>query len=139
MDDVTGSDGTILYDRGINDDLYQVWRNDGEIGYVQLAFRIIVEAMYDLICGDPEAVLSASQFFYGTMFDTVEAKDEDEEGYGEKDDIDWQTGSLYPIYAQILGYNKGTLPILVEKHRNSHVSLRDVENLRNLYTVMATI
>lgn len=131
---------SILYDVGLNDDPFSVWRNSYHIGYVQLSFRIIVEAMYDLICGSPNDILSASIFFYGRMYKLSDLKDKEREPYGKEDDpVDYSTGSLYPIYAEILGYDSDTLPKLVMKHRTGNVSAEDVENLRNLYTVMVTI
>lgn len=137
MSDETEVVSSLKYDSGLNDDPFTIWRNSDGIGWVQLSFRIIVEAMYDLICGAHDDILSASTFFYGTMYTLDDIEKEEKEPYGEE--ADYTTGSLYPLYAEILGYDEGTLPVLVEKHKKGNVTTADVENLRNLYTVMATI
>lgn len=140
MNDETDVLNSVPYNVGINQDSFSVWRNDGDIGYVHFCFRIIVEACYDLICGTHDDILSASVFFYGIMYEPekIKPKTQDEEGYGKEDEpVDYSTGSLYRLYAQILGYT--SLPEIVVKHRNGRVTTKDVENLRSLYTVMATI
>jgi hypothetical protein len=130
MDDSVSS---LAYDLGINEDVFQVWRDSGHIGFIHICFRILVEAMYDLICGDPDAILSASVFFYGQPVEP----DTDREPYDVEPDH--STGSFYNFYARVLGNYSGVLPPLVVKYRNQQVSQREIEALRNLYTVMATI
>jgi hypothetical protein len=126
---------TIDYNPGINSDRYAVWRNDDDIGYVQLAFRIIVEAVYDLLCGSHDDMLSASVFFYGKMYNEPI---EDAESYGDETaDVDWSTGSMYPVYASIIGYDG--LPEIVKRHREGKVRISEAEKIRNLYTTMMTI
>jgi hypothetical protein len=100
---------------GINQDRFSVWRNDGHVGYVHLAMKVVTEAIYDLILGDRDDMISAAIFFYGD-----------------------ETESLYWLWAEILGYNN-RLPELVEKYATGHVSQEDVEYLRNLCTVVKTI
>jgi hypothetical protein len=132
MDDNNGV-FSLAYDLGVNDDMFQVWRDSGHIGFVQMCFRILVEAMYDLVCGDPDTILSASVFFYGTPVEP----DEDREPYSTEPDP--STGSFYKFYARVLGNYDGTLPPLVVKYRNQQVAQKEIDALRNLYTVMATI
>lgn len=179
---------TILYteENDQNKDSFEIWRNSDDIGYVQLAFRIIVEAIYDLILGTPDEILSASWFFFGEMISSPIEPDTDCRKRTEElcyrfikdrnicifplprySDIveyvhlnhtspvgelsEWheyilnkeydydldETRSLYGFYAEVLGYNRETLPLLVKKSRKGLVKRDDVENLRNLYTVMA--
>lgn len=136
---------------GVNSDPFSVWRDTdddysvGSIGYVHLAFRIIVEALYDLICGTHDQMLSASVFFYGKMYSLDDLKLEREKYKEERSDpadtmagVEWDTGSLYPLWASILGMDENTLPELAIKHREGIISQDDVENLRKLYTVMVT-
>lgn len=107
---------TIPYHVGINADAWFGWRNDHDIGYVQLAFKVIVEAMYDLVLGDTDDHTSASFFFFG----------------GKED-------SLYWLWAEVLGIPENQLPTLVNKYKTGHVKERDVEWIRNLCTTMKTI
>lgn len=107
---------TIPYWVGINADPWELWRNSSHIGYVQLAFKVITEAMYDLVLGDADDHLSASFFFYGSKED-----------------------SLYWLWAGVLGIPENKLPLLVEKHRDGHVEQADLEWIRNLCTTMKTI
>ena len=104
------------YDAGINDDLYAVWRNDDDIGYIQLAFKVVTEAMYDLILGDYSDMMSAHYFFFGN-----------------------EEESLYSLWAKVLGFDDQKLPDIVIKHRNGHVPEEDVEKLRNMCTTIKTI
>lgn len=106
---------SVNYTNGINNDRFSVWRNNGHIGYVHLAMKVVTEAIYDLILGDRDDMISAAIFFYG---------DEEE--------------SLYWLWAEILGYNS-RLPRLVEKLSEGQVSQEDVEYIRNLCTVVKTI
>lgn len=138
---------TISYDRGINDDPYSSWRNNDSVGYVHLAYRIIVEALYDLICGTHDQMLSASIFFYGTMYTIEEVLGEERESYTEeKSDptdtmagVDWSTGSMYPVWATVLGLDKNKLPRLAEMHRKGIIiPQKEVDDLRKLYTIMVT-
>ncbi len=103
------------YDSGINDDPYSVWRNAGDIGYVQLAFKVVTEAIYDLIAGDHNLHMSASYFFFGEA------------------DID----SMYWLWARILGTDE--MPMIVLKHQRGQVSQQDVEDIRNMCTTIKTI
>lgn len=112
MDDVF----TLPFDIGINNDRYEVWRNADDIGYVQLAFKIITEAMYDLVLGDIDDHESACFFFFGNP-----------------------EASTYKLWARVLGIDENTLPPIVEKFRRGQVSQRDIENIRNLCTTMKTI
>lgn len=109
------SSRSVNYDEGVNDDPYITWRNSGNIGYVQLAFKVVTEAMYDLILGNYNDMVSAHYFFYG---------DEEE--------------SHYKIWSKILG-QEGILPEIVINHRNGYVSQEDVERLRNMCTTVKTI
>lgn len=54
---------------GINDDRYKVWRQgeQSEIGHVHLAFKIIIQALYDFFHGNPEEMVSAALFFFGSQ------------------------------------------------------------------------
>jgi hypothetical protein len=106
--------GATSYDEGVNNDRYAIWRNSGNIGWVQLAFKVVTEAIYDLILGTRDDMISASVFFYG---------DEDE--------------SLYWLWAEVLGYTE--LPEIVERHRIGYVTEEDAENIRKLCTVVKTI
>jgi hypothetical protein len=143
------------YDEGINDDPFAIWREDdsgdseysvGSIGYVHLAFRIIVEALYDLICGTHDQMLSASIFFFGDMYTLDDLRDMERELYNEERSdpsdtmagVEWSTGSLYPVWATILGMDENTLPELAIRHRKGIISQDDVDDLRKLYTVMVT-
>lgn len=107
---------TLPYDMGINADIYAIWRNDGDIGYVQMAFKVLVEAMYDLVLGDSKDHESASWFFFG----------------GESE-------SYYQMWARSIGIPDGELPTLVKKFRAGQVSQQDLEDIRNLCTTMKTI
>lgn len=113
MDDVIN---TLPYNVGINADSWQMWRNDGDIGYIQLAFKVFVEALYDLILGEADNHISASYFFFG---------DEDE--------------SLYKMWATALGIKGDELPLIVERYKVGHVTQEDVELVRTLCTTMKTI
>jgi len=115
---------SIPYHVGINADKWEIWRNSGEIGFVQLAFKIIVEAMYDLILGEVEDHISASYFFFGTP-GTI--------------DKDCEADSLYWLWAEILGIESDRLPVLVEKYKTGHVTQKDMNDIRNLFTVIKTI
>ena len=44
-------------------DRFGTWRNSNDMGYVYLAFAIIIRAVKDLVYGDEELVLSAKSFF----------------------------------------------------------------------------
>lgn len=112
--DVSKNYQTIPYNVGINADQWEGWRNSGDIGFVQLAFKIIVEAMYDLVLGETDDHISASYFFFGSNED-----------------------SLYNLWASVIGY-KG-LPRLVKKYTTGHVTQKDIEEIRNLCTTMKTI
>lgn len=103
------------YDAGINDDPYSVWRNAGDIGYVQLAFKVVTEAIYDLIAGDHDLHTSASYFFFGK----------------EGESLYWT------LWAKILGRTE--LPDIVLKHQRGQVSQQDVEDIRNMCTTIKTI
>ncbi|PID85723.1 MAG: hypothetical protein CSB13_06615 [Chloroflexi bacterium] len=111
------------YDDGINDDSFQVWRNSGDIGYVHLAMKIVTEAMYDLVLGDYEDMLSAHYFFFG---------DRTCDPSSDKD-------SLICIWNQVLGRDEGDLPELVERYQEGFVDQADLERVRNLCTVVKTI
>ena len=102
------------YDTGINNDSYVSWRNSGDIGYVQLAFKVITEAIYDLIAGDHNQIMSAHFFFYGE-----------------------ESESLYRVWAMVLGNTD--LPIIVKRYKLGQVSQEDVEYIRNLCTTVKTI
>ena len=105
-----------IYDAGINDDIFQVWRNSGDIGYVHLAMKVITEAMYDLVLGERDDHISASFFFFGD-----------------------RSESYYWLWSQLLGMSDGELPDLVKKHRDGYVDQQDLEDIRNLCTVVKTI
>lgn len=111
------------YDLGINEDVYQIWRNTDDIGYVHLAMKVVTEAMYDLICGDYDDMMSANYFFYGEM----------------TEDFNSNKDSIYPIWAKVLGIDPHHLPDIVERHRLGYVSQDDVEFVRNLCTTVKTI
>lgn len=100
---------------GINDDGFSVWRNSGNIGYVHLAMKVVSEAIYDLILGDRDDMISAALFFYGD-----------------------ETESLYWLWSDILGYNS-QIPLLVERIKTGHVTQEEVEFIRNLCTTVKTI
>jgi hypothetical protein len=112
MDDIN----TIPYYVGINADRYEVWRNSGDIGYVQLAFKVITLAIYDLVAGEKDAHESASYFFFGNK----------EESY-------------YTVWAEVLGIEEGELPEIVVRFRNGQVRQKDVDDIYNLCTTMKTI
>jgi hypothetical protein len=107
---------TISYDLGVNSDKWETWRNDGDIGYVHLAFKVISEAMYDLVLGEADDHLSASYFFFGN-----------------------EEESLYKFWARIIGLDEDKLPLLVMKYKRGHVTQKDMEYIRNLCTTMKTI
>jgi hypothetical protein len=102
------------FDTGINADSFEAWRNSDGIGYVQLAFKVITEAIYDLIAGHLDDHMSASYFFFGTRED-----------------------SMYWLWASILGTDE--LPLIVKKHQKGQVDQQDVEYIRNLCTTVKTI
>lgn len=103
------------YDNGINDDRFSHWRNDDAIGYVHLAFKVITLAIYDLIAGETDDIISASYFFYGDKLD-----------------------SNYWLWAEILGMD--TLPETVIRHRrDGYVSADEVNYFTQLCTTMKTI
>lgn len=112
-----------MYDEGINDDIYKTWRNADQIGYVQLAMKVVTEAIYDLICGDYPDMMSANYFFFGTM---TEDPNSDED-------------SLYPLWAKVLGISPDVLPDVVVQHKQGYVSQDSVEFIRNLCTTVKTI
>lgn len=108
---------TIAYNVGINADVWSDWRNSEDVGYIQLAFNVITEAIFDLIMGDSEDYESAAYFFFGSEED-----------------------SLYKFWATVLGTDPNKLPSIVVKWRDGkHISETQVNNLRNLCTVMKTI
>jgi len=105
------------YDFGVNRDRFEVWRNSGDIGYIQLAFNVITEAIYDLVSGDYDNYMSALMFFFG-------GKEE----------------SNYWLFAQVLGYPEDYLPKIVADYAESkHIKQGDVEDIRNLCTTMKSI
>lgn len=111
------------YDPGINDDSFVAWRNDGDIGCVQLAMKVITEAMYDLLLGDYDNMMSAYYFFFGEMTDDV---------YSDAD-------SIMPIWNRILNKPDYELPVIVERSVDGYVDQSDLEYVRNLCTVVKTI
>jgi len=46
-------------------DRFYTWRKTGDIGYVYLAFAIIIEAIKDLFYGDINNVIDACSFWHG--------------------------------------------------------------------------
>lgn len=111
------------YHEGINDDSFSTWRNDGDVGYVHLAMKVITEAMYDLLLGDYESMMSAYYFFFGEMTDDV---------YSDAD-------SILPIWNRILNRPDCELPEIVERSVEGYVDQSDLEYVRNLCTVVKTI
>lgn len=110
------------YDIGINNDRWEHWRNDGDIGYVHLAFKVVSEAIYDLIAGEPDDIISASYFFFG------------EEGDIESEDAQ----SIRWVWLDVLGME--SLPETVLRHkRDGYVSQEEIEFFRQLCTTMKTI
>ena len=112
MDDIY----TIPYNVGLNADQFEVWRNSHDIGYVQLAFKIITLAIYDLVAGDVDEHESASYFFFGD---------------GEE--------STYRIWAEVLGRDPDELPTIVKKFQKGQVRQSDVDRITKLCTTMKTI
>lgn len=111
------------YDPGINNDSFAVWRNDGDIGYVHIAMKVISEAMYDLLLGDYDNMMSAYYFFFGEMTD---------EELSDKD-------SIMPIWNRVMNKPDYELPVIVERSTGEYVDQDDLEYVRNLCTVVKTI
>lgn len=112
MDDIR----TLPYNVGINADRFESWRNSGDVGYIQLAFKVVTLAIYDLVAGDVDEHESASYFFFGKG-----------------------TESTYSLWAEVLGIESGELPLIVQKFKNGQVRQRDVDYIYNLCTTMKTI
>jgi hypothetical protein len=82
-------------DGGINNDGFKIWRNDGKIGYVHLAYAVIITSLQDLFFGTPEDVLSAAVFF---------ESDNPEE-------------SSYHLWLRVLGMERAALQQVIEYHK----------------------
>lgn len=52
-------------EQGVNNDSWVVWRNSGEIGWVHLAFSIIILSIKDYFFGDVDEIMSSCLFFEG--------------------------------------------------------------------------
>lgn len=122
MDDEVIS-GTTNYRSGINDDSFSDWRNDGDIGYVHLAMKVITEAMYDLLLGDYDNMMSAYYFFFGDMTDDY---------LSDKD-------SILPVWNRVLNKPDYELPKIVEQSTEGYVDQSVLEYVRNLCTTVKTI
>jgi hypothetical protein len=53
--------------------------------------------------------------------------------------VEWSTGSMYLVWATLLGLDKNKLPRLAEMHRKGIIiPQKEVDDLRKLYTIMVT-
>ena len=81
------------------------------IGYVHLALKLIVEGMYDFVCGEAEEIEHASIFFYG---------DHD----------------IYHLALDILGIPRDWKPILVEHVHGGKPITKSMRNELEKMTIL---
>ena len=102
--------------QGMNDDRYKVWRNDGRIGFVHLAFRVIITAINDFFYGDVDNMLSAAIFF---------------ENSGN---------STFNYWSNILGMDTAPIITIIESYyltgeKPSPETIAAIDNAYNLMTI----
>lgn len=52
-------------------DRFRVWRDTGDIGFIMLAFSMIIEAIKDLVYGEPIDLIDAHSFWFASENDSL--------------------------------------------------------------------